>query len=239
MSRRLGAVAGVARRLDRSLTIRAIATLGLVFAAYVALHERFAAFDAMLARAVLGTIGFETSGAGTTLTVQAGGEFDVYAVVTGSCSSAAGALAVGAVALVLLPGRAWRRFVGALLGAAAFVALNVARICSIVLLGWWLATADRSLALGTVLAPAAVGLCIAFAPRLGPLPRVAALLASGLFGVLAYDVARGLDYSHGMSAYHALAGPVITFGSLAAAIVVLWRLVAGSGRAVGTPLVDV
>jgi hypothetical protein len=57
--------------------------------------------------------------------------------------------------------------------------------------------------------------------------RVAALLAGGLFTVLAYDVWRGHDYTAGMTSYHALAGPVLTFGTLALCIVALWRMVVG------------
>jgi hypothetical protein len=45
--------------------------------------------------------------------------------------------------------------------------------------------------------------------------------------VLVYDVARGFDYSAAMVSYHALAGPLLTFGSLGLALLVLWRMLVG------------
>lgn len=216
------------RFIVASLTLRAVLALGLVVAGYVVLHARFASFDAAVARAVLDALGFATSSAGPgTLRVQAGTQFDVYAIVTGACSSAAGALGITMVALVLLPGRVWRRVVGGGLAVVAFATFNLVRICSIVLFGWWLATADRDLLLATLGVPAVVCLAVVVLPHRGILTRVAALLAGGLFAVLVYDVWRGYDYSVGMVSYHALAGPVLTFGSLALTIVFLWRVASG------------
>ena len=211
-----------------SVTLRAVLALGVVVAGYTALHEHFASFDAAVARTVLGGLGFETSSAGPgTLTVRAGDQFGVYAIVTGACSSAAGALGIAAVSLVLLPGRLWRRIGGGALAGVVFVGFNVARICSIVLVGWWLATASRPALLVTLFVPALACVWVVLLPRRKILTRVAALLAAGLFGVLLFDVSSGYDYSIGMVTYHALAGPVLTFGTLAAAILLLWRVIVG------------
>lgn len=222
----MSAPAARLRALGRSLTVRALVALASLFVLDLLLHERFASVDAALARAVLGAVGLEVSGPGPALAVGAGPRFDVYAVVTGSCSSAAGALAIVAIAFVLLPGRPWRRVAGALLGAAAFVALNLARICSIILLGWWLSSTDRPYVLAALGALAAVCTALALSSRLGVLGRVAALLAAGLVAAVASSVASGDNAVASMGAYHALAGPALTFGSLAAALLVLWRLVA-------------
>jgi hypothetical protein len=212
-----------------SLGLRAVGALAVVFCGYIAFHTRFAQLDADAARLALGAMGFGTSTAGAgTLEVHTASGFDVYAIVTGACSSASGVLGIVAVALVLLPGRIWRRVLGGALASVAFVCFNIVRIVSIVLLGWWLETADRGLLLVTLLAPAAGCAVLLVLPRRGIVTRVAALLAGGLFAVLTYDVWRGYDYSSGMTSYHALAGPVLTFGTLALCIVGLWRIVVGA-----------
>ena len=218
-------------RLRSSISARAVAAIALVLAGYVLLHEHFAAFDAALAEHALGLLGFDVSSSGTSLVVSSGPDFDVYAIVTGSCSSAAGVLGLVAVSFVLLPGRVWRRSVGGLLAAGLFVAFNVLRIASIVVLGWWLATASRSVLLPTFLGLTAVAVGVAVAPHGRLLLRVGALLAGGLCAVLAYDVWRGEDYLAGMVSYHALGGPMLTFGSLALGIVVLWRTIVGPDEA--------
>jgi hypothetical protein len=45
--------------------------------------------------------------------------------------------------------------------------------------------------------------------------------------MLAFDVWQGHDYLSGMASYHALAGPMLTFGALAGGIVLLWRIIVG------------
>ena len=55
--------------------------------------------------------------------------------------------------------------------------------------------------------------------------RAGLVLASVVQGVLAYDVARGYDYSVVIATYHALAGPLLTFTSLALALLLLWRVI--------------
>jgi len=211
-----------------SFTVRAVLTLGIVFAGYVLLHEHFAAIDAALANAALGALGFQTaSPAPATLVVSAGETFNVHAIVTGSCSSTAGALGIAAVSLVLLPGKASRRVAGALLGIAVFVALNVTRICSIVVLWWWLEVAAGPVLTLSLVVPLLACIAVLVRPRSGMLARVASGLGAVLFAVLLYDVARGYDYSAGMISYHALIGPALTFGSLAVAVLLVWRLGAG------------
>jgi hypothetical protein len=132
-----------------------------------------------------------------------------------------------AVSLVLLPGRWYRRWAGGLAAAALFIVCNIARICSIVLLGWWMATAGRDLVLGTLLALAAVCAVIVIVPHRHLILRLVALLFGGLCGVLAYDVHRGHGYLEGMASYHALAGPILTFSTLALGILVIWRALVG------------
>jgi hypothetical protein len=222
----------VSRRLIiGSFTVRALLTLAVVFAGYVLLHEHFAAIDAALAQAALELLGFQTgSPAPATLLVSAGETFNVYAVVTGSCSSTAGALGIAAVSLVLLPGKTARRTAGGLLGISIFVALNIARICSIVVLGWWLAVVDGPLLVLSLVAPLLACAVVLLAPRAGILARVVGGLGTVLFAVLLYGVARGHDYSAGMVSYHALIGPALTFSSLAVAIVLVWQLGAGPVR---------
>jgi hypothetical protein len=222
----------VIRRLVRdSISTRAIFTIGLVLGGYVLLHDRFAAFDAALARRALVALGFHVSSPRPgDLDVHAGHSFDVYAVVTGSCSSAAGVLGLLSVSFVLLPGRVWRRWLGGVAAAILFTAFNVARICSIVLLGWWLATAGRGSVFATLVTLALVGLAVVVVPHRHLLLRLVALLVGGLCAVLAYDVHKRYDYLDGMSSYHALAGPMLTFGTLALGIVVMWRVLVGRER---------
>ena len=224
-------------RLRRSITVRAVAAIALVLVGYVLLHSRFAALDAALAEHALGALGFDVSSSGSSLVVSSGPDFDVYAIVTGSCSSAAGVLGLVAVSFVLLPGRVWRRGVGGLLAAALFVAFNVTRIASIVVLGWWLATASRSVLLPTFLVLTAIAVAVVVAPHGRLLLRTAALLVGGLCAMLAYDVWHGEDYLTGMISYHALGGPMLTFGSLALGIVVLWRTIVGPETAQPGPAV--
>ncbi len=217
------------RLLVGSVAVRSLLALGFVFAGYIVLHESFAALDVAVAQVVLGALGLETRTVGPSdLVVTAGEDFNVYAIVTGACSSAAGALGIAAVTLFLLPGRAWRRLVGGGLAVALFVAFNIARICSILLLGWWLATAGTGLAAASLAVPLVGCAAVAASGRAGLPARIAALLAGGLLAVLLYGVARGFDYSAGMVSYHALAGPVLTFGTLAVSLIVLWRLIVGA-----------
>ena len=216
------------RLVVKSIAVRSVLALGLVFLGYMALHERFAAFDAAVLRFGLDLLGFETTSVGAgNLTVEAGGEFSIYAIVTGACSSAAGVLGIAAVTVFLLPGAAWRRLLGGSVAALAFVAFNIARISSIILLGWWLAVAGTALSIVSLLVPALVCAALVVHRRSGMMVRVTAFLAGGLFVLLLYDVARGLDYSAGMISYHALAGPVLTFGALAVSIMFLWRAIVG------------
>lgn len=216
------------RLVVKSIAVRSMLALGLVFLGYVALHERFAAFDAAVLRFGLDLLGFETTSVGAgNLTVEAGGEFSIYAIVTGACSSAAGVLGIAAVTVFLLPGAAWRRLLGGSVAALAFVAFNIVRIASIILLGWWLAVAGTALSIVSLLVPALVCAVFVVHRRSGMMVRVTAFIAGGLFVLLLYDVARGLDYSAGMISYHALAGPVLTFGALAVSIMFLWRAIVG------------
>jgi hypothetical protein len=110
----------------------------------------------------------------------------------------------------------------------AFAGFNVGRIVSIILFGWWLAIESRPVLLVTLGLPALACLAVGVLPHRGILTRVGALLAGGFFSVLAYDAARGYDYSVGLVSYHALAGPVLTFGTLAVTIIFLWRIIAGA-----------
>ena len=216
------------RRLGFSVSLRAVVAVGIVLAGYVLLHERFATFDATLARVALTTLGFDVSApAAGDLVVRTDGGFNVYAIVTGSCSSAAGVLGLAAVSLVLLPGRGWRRGLGGLLAAGLFVAFNLLRISSIIVLGWWLATTSRPVLLASLLVPVALALPVVVLAHRRLLLRVGLMLGAGLCAVLAYDVWRGYDYLEGMVSYHGLAGPMLTFGTLALGIILLWRVIAG------------
>ena len=220
------------RLVVKSIAVRSVLALGLVFLGYMALHERFAAFDAAVLRFGLDLLGFETTSVGAgNLTVEAGGEFSIYAIVTGACSSAAGVLGIAAVTVFLLPGAAWRRLLGGSVAALAFVAFNIVRIASIILLGWWLAVAGTALSIVSLLVPALVCVALVVHRRSGLILRIFACLAGGLFALLLYDVARGLDYSSAMISYHALAGPVLTFGALAVSIMFLWRAIVGPAPA--------
>ena len=220
------------RRLGTdSISARAAATIVLPLTGCVLLHQRFAAFDAELARHALSLLGFSVSSPRPgDLSVRAGQSFNLYAVVTGSCSSAAGVLGLVSVSIVLLPGRPWRRLVGGLNAAALFMAFNVARICSIVLVGWWLATTDRSAVFATLATLAAAALGVAVMARGRLFLRIGALLACGLCAVLACDAQLGYNYLQGMASYHALAGPILTFSTLALGILIIWRVLVGGER---------
>jgi len=224
----------VIRRLLRdSISARAAVAIALVLGGYLALHARFATVDAAIAASALKLVGFHVSAGGPgDLVVHQGRDFSLYAVVTGSCSSAAGVLGLAAVALILLPGRVWRRWTGGLLAAGLFVVFNVARICSIVLIGWAMATVDHMIMLAIMSGLALVGLAVAGLPHRRILLRIAGLIAAGLCGVLAYKAGTGGSYLQSMIAYHALAGPVLTFGCLAMGIIVVWRLLVGPPRRV-------
>lgn len=224
-------VAGV-WRLRTSTTARAIATVGAVLLGYVYAHQWFARFDAAIARFVLATLGFHVRAVGVSgLEVHAGARFDLTAIVTGSCSSAAGVLGLGAVTFVLLPGSPLRRGLGGLAAAALFVVCNQARIVSIVLVGWWFATAPRSHVLWTLLALALAASAGIVLPHGRLLLRVGCTVFAGLCAVLVYDASRGSDYLHAMISYHALAGPVLTFTSLALGVLVLFRAIVGRDEA--------
>jgi hypothetical protein len=151
----------------------------------------------------------------------------VTAIVTGSCSSAAGVPGLLAVTLVLLPGNPVRRGIGGVTAAALFVLCNQLRILSIVLVGWWLATASQSHVLMTLTALALVALIGVVLPHRFLAFRVAAFAVSGLCAILAFDVWRRSDYLDGMIGYHALAGPLLTLVTLALGILVLWRAIVG------------
>jgi hypothetical protein len=219
-----------------SITVRVIAAIGFVVAGYVALHDRFAAVDAAIAATALRALGFAVSNPGPgDLSVHAGDTFNLYAVVTGSCSSAAGVLGLAAVSLVLLPGRPWRRLAGGVAAALLFVVFNVARICSIILTGWWLATGQRGTVLTVLVTLTIAGLVVALLPHGRLMLRMGALLFAGLFGALAYDVHQGHDYLKAMDSYHALAGPILTFGGLAIGVLVIWRALVGPEDRLSTP----
>lgn len=214
--------------LRGSLSVRAVLALAVVFAGYVLASTHFAAFDSAIVGDVLGALGFDVSRPEPgRLLVQSGETYDVYAVVTGACSSAAGALGIGAAALILLPGAFHRRLIGAILAIALYVALNVLRIVGILSLGWIFATLPREVLLGGLVT--CVVACLTGAVRLARslVMRAALLLAAVVLAVLAFDVWRGYDYSVAIASYHALAGPLLTFGSLALALLLLWRVVVG------------
>jgi hypothetical protein len=216
------------RAWSGSISVRVVAAITAVLVGYLVLSPHFAAFDAAVAAHGLGLLGFrvENPGAGD-MSVQAGHSFQMYAVVTGSCSSAAGVLGLGAVSLLLLPGSLWRRLGGGMLAAVLFVLFNVARICSIVLLGWWMASTSPATVFNTLAVVGGVALAVAIAPHGRLFLRIGALLAAGLCAVLAYDVHAGYDYLDGMASYHALAGPVLTFGALSIGVLVIWWVLVG------------
>lgn len=219
---------GLLRRAGGSTALRAAATVALVLLGYAYTHQWFARFDSFIAAHSLRALGFHVTAVGASgLTVQAGRQFDVTAIVTGSCSSAAGVLGLLAVTLVLLPGNPVRRGIGGVIAAALFVVCNQLRIVSIVLVGWWLATTSRQHVLATLTALALVALLGVVLPHRFLALRVAALVVSGLCAILAFDVWRGSDYLHGMISYHALAGPMLTLVTLALGILVLWRAILG------------
>jgi len=219
----------VIRRVwSRSISTRAAAAIAAVLVGYLVLSPHFAAFDAAVAGRGLGLLGFQvTNPQGGDLSVHAGRSFQMYAVVTGSCSSAAGVLGLGAVSLLLLPGSLRRRLGGGLLAAVLFLVFNVARICSIVLLGWWMASTSPTTVFDTLAVVGGVALAVAIAPHGRLFLRIGALLAAGLCAVLAYDVHEGYDYLDGMASYHALAGPILTFGALAIGVLVIWWVLVG------------
>jgi hypothetical protein len=212
-----------------SLTLRAILTIGFVLVGYILLSDHFAAFDAWIAGSVLDVLGFDVSSPEPgRLTVEAGSTFDVYAIVTGACSSAAGVLGIAAVSLCLLPGSRRRRLAGCLLAAALFVACNIARICSILLLGTYVAEVPTWMSLTTFAVPAVVCAALVLGPRTGAALRASAALAGAMLGIFAWRVGAGGDYTHTMVAYHALAGPLLTFIALAGALLLLWRVLVGA-----------
>jgi hypothetical protein len=222
-------LAGTLERFGGSTALRAAATVALVLVGYALTHQWFARFDAAVAAHSLRALGFHVSSVGASgLGVHAGRQFNVTAIVTGSCSSAAGVLGLLAVTLVLLPGNLARRGIGGVVAAALFVVCNQLRIVSIVLVGWWLATASKPHAFGTLLALALVALLVVVVlPYRLLAVRVAAFVVCGLSAILAYDVWRGSNYLDGMISYHALAGPALTLATLALGILVLWRAILG------------
>lgn len=223
------AAAAAYRRFRWSTTARALTAVTLVLIGYVFLHASFARFDAAIAVHTLRWLGFHVHPAGPAqIVVSSGTRFDVTAIVTGSCSSAAGVLGLGAVTVALLPGNVVRRSIGGVLAGALFVVCNQLRILSILLVGWWLATASKGSVLATLGAIAIATAPVVVMPHRRLILRVACFLVGGLCGVLAYDVTSGGDYLHGMISYHALAGPMLTFGTLAFGILLLWRAVVGA-----------
>jgi hypothetical protein len=215
-------------RVGGTSALRAASTVALVLLAYAYTHQWFARFDATIAAHSLRALGFHVTPVGASgLAVHAGRQFDVTAIVTGSCSSAAGVLGLLAVTLVLIPGNPTRRAIGGVGAALLFVVCNQLRIVSIVLVGWWLATTTRPHALATLTALALVALLAVVLPHRFLALRVAAFLFSGLCAILAFDVWRSSAYLDGMISYHALAGPMLTFATLALGIVVLWRAILG------------
>lgn len=221
-------LSGMLGRFGGSTAIRAAATVALVLVGYTYTHRWFARFDAAIAAHSLRALGFHVTSVGASgLDVQAGRQFDVTAIVTGSCSSAAGVLGLLAVTLVLLPGNPVRRGIGGVVGAVLFVVCNQLRIVSIVLVGWWLATTSKSNVLATLVALVIVALLLVVLPYRSVVMRVAAVVFGGLSAILAYDVWRGSSYLDGMISYHALAGPMLTLATLALGILVLWRAILG------------
>lgn len=217
--------------LRSSLSARAVIAIVLVFAGYTFLHTHFASFDARLVGAILGLIGFhvETSEPGR-LIVTEGNRFDIYAIVTGTCSSAAGALGIAAAGLILLPGSYARRAIGSALGIVLFVALNVARIVMIVGIGWVFATVDRAVLLPVFVGGAVAMLGWAIVTARSPVTRMVFALVAVVLAALAYDAWQGYDYGAALGTYHALAGPMLTFASLSIALLVLWRVLVGRNR---------
>lgn len=211
-----------------SLSLRAVLTIGIVLVGYLVLHAQFARFDSAVVGDLLAWAGFDVSRPEPArLLVSAGDTYDVYAVVTGACSSAAGALGIAAAALVLLPGPLGRRSLGAALAVLVFVVLNILRIFGILAFGWVFATLpSEALLVGL---GSAVLACLLVAWRLprSLVVRGALVLGAVVLGALAYDVARGYDYAIVIGTYHALAGPMLTFASLALALLVLWRVIVG------------
>jgi hypothetical protein len=220
--------AAVLRRVGGSTALRAVATVALVLVGYTYTHQWFARFDSTIAAHSLRALGFHVTSVGASgLAVHAGKQFDVTAIVTGSCSSAAGVLGLLAVTLVLLPGSPVRRGIGGVVAALLFVVCNQLRIVSIVLVGWWLATTSKEDVLATLVALAIVALLLVVLPYRSLAMRVAAVVFCGLSVILAYDVWRGSNYLDGMISYHALAGPMLTLATLAIGILVLWRAILG------------
>lgn len=218
----------IARRGGGSTALRAAATVALVLLGYAYTHQWFARFDAAIATFSLRLLGFHVTSVGASgLDVHAGAQFDVTAIVTGSCSSAAGVLGLLAVTLVLLPGNLLRRGIGGVAAAVLFVVCNQLRIVSILLVGWWLATTPRPYVLATLVVLGVAALPAVVLPHRFVAVRVAAFLFTGLCAILAYGVGRGSDYLDGMISYHALAGPMLTFATLALGILVLWRAIVG------------
>lgn len=219
-------------RWRRATTVRAIGAVAVVVGGYVLAHAWFARFDSAIARFVLTTAGFHVRAVGASgLEVHAGAHFDLTAIVTGSCSSAAGVLGLGGVTFVLLPGSLVRRSLGGLAAAVLFVAFNQARIVSIVLVGWWFATDTRSHILSTLLALALAAPAGIVVPHKNLLFRMACTVFTGLCAILAYVVWHGEDYLQAMIGYHALAGPVLTFTALALGVLLLFRVIVGGDEA--------
>jgi hypothetical protein len=216
------------RRGGGSTALRAAATVALVLVGYAYTHQWFARFDAAIATHSLRALGFHVTSVGASgLAVHAGGQFNVTAIVTGSCSSAAGVLGLLAVTLVLLPGNSLRRAIGGVVAAGLFVACNQLRIVSIVLVGWWLASSSRPHVLATLTALALVALLGVVLPHRFLALRAVAFVCFGLSAILALGVWRGSNYLDEMISYHALAGPMLTLATLGMGILVLWRAILG------------
>jgi hypothetical protein len=215
-------------RVGGSTAVRALATVALVLVGYAYTHQWFARFDAAIAEHSLRALGFHVARVGPSgLEVHAGKQFDVTAIVTGSCSSAAGVLGLVAVTLVLLPGSPLRRAIGGLVGAVLFIVCNQLRIVSIVLVGWWLAAVPQQQVLAVLVTLMLLALPAVVLPHRFLALRVAAFVFAGLCGILAFDVWRSSNYLDGMISYHALAGPMLTLATLALGIFVLWRAILG------------
>jgi hypothetical protein len=213
-------------------TVRAIGTVAVVVVGYVYTHQWFARFDAAIARSVLSVLGFHVRAVGASgLEVRSGPHFDLTAVVTGSCSSAAGVLGLAAVTFVLLPGSLRRRAVGGLAAAVLFVVFNQARIVSIVLVGWWFASASRPHVVSTLLALALAAPAGVVVPHRRLMVRFGSAVFAALCGILAFDAWRGGNYLDAMVGYHALAGPMLTFTSLAVGVLLLFRAIVGRDEA--------
>jgi exosortase/archaeosortase family protein len=117
--------------LTSSATRRSIAWgSGIAAAAWLLLVDPARIVEARLTSLVLQTLGvgpsYGTDGAGVLIATRDHGV--VRAVVTRQCSGTSIALALGGLALVMLPGRRGARLRGALLVAAALVAVNVGRL---------------------------------------------------------------------------------------------------------------